>query len=373
MNPIEQELFRKAAADGRAIYGNFELTPLCNCHCDMCFVTLSRVEMESKGRLLTAQEWINIARDAAQEGVLFVQLTGGEPLLHDGFRDIYAELKHLGIVITINTNGTLIDESWADFFAENPPRRLNITLYGASNETYEILCHIKNGFDKTLRAIRLLRERGVAVKLNSTVVRKNAADRLRLIDVARSLGVPIDTETYIMPGSRERQNGFCQESRLEAEDAAQAMIDVIEKDAGTMGLARYFMQTALLSHSECEGEWHREVPHKDASGRLPMRCNGGRCAFIVNWQGQLRPCIMMNVPSVSIIRNGFAAAWETIKRETARIRVAAECSGCPLVEVCKVCPAASLLESGSLDMRPEYLCRYTRRQEAIRKQFIESQ
>ena len=36
----------------------------------------------------------------------------------------------MGMILTINTNGTLIDETWADFFAQHPPRRINITLYG---------------------------------------------------------------------------------------------------------------------------------------------------------------------------------------------------------------------------------------------------
>ena len=82
----------------------------------------------------------------------------------------------MGMILTINTNGTLIDETWADFFAQHPPRRINITLYGTSKETYRDLCHYKDGFEKALRGIRLLRERNVDVKINGSLVRSNSTD-----------------------------------------------------------------------------------------------------------------------------------------------------------------------------------------------------
>ena len=64
-------------------------------------------------------------------GTVFLLLTGGEPLLFPDFKTLYRRLRNLGMILTINTNGTLLDEAWADFFATYPPRRINITLYGA--------------------------------------------------------------------------------------------------------------------------------------------------------------------------------------------------------------------------------------------------
>ena len=42
---------------------------------------------------------------------------GGGPLLVPGFKELYLALKAEGMVLTLNTNGTLLDEPWADFFA----------------------------------------------------------------------------------------------------------------------------------------------------------------------------------------------------------------------------------------------------------------
>ena len=103
--------------------------------------------MEAQGRMRTGQEWLTLGKEMADAGTLFLLLTGGEPLLHPDFKEIYLGLKKLGMIITINTNGTLIDKEWAAFFGENKPRRINITLYGADAATYGKLCHYPAGFD----------------------------------------------------------------------------------------------------------------------------------------------------------------------------------------------------------------------------------
>ena len=196
---VEQKLFVKAINKRLPIYGNLELTPLCNMNCDMCFVRLSPHEMSSKGHLRTVAEYIRLVDEMREAGVLFIQLTGGEPLTYPGFRDIYLHLIESGIVVTVNTNGTLLDDDWADFFASHPPRRINITLYGSDNEAYQTLCHHPHGFDLTLAAIKRLKRRGVMVKLNHSVTQKNRDQLDEIIRVASSLDVPVKVDTYMYP------------------------------------------------------------------------------------------------------------------------------------------------------------------------------
>lgn len=113
---VERALINRAKEKKVPINGSLELLPLCNMNCDMCYVRLSREEMERKGRLCTADEWLEIGRQMKESGVLFLLLTGGEPLLFPDFKRMYLELRGMGFILTINTNGTLIDEEWAVFF-----------------------------------------------------------------------------------------------------------------------------------------------------------------------------------------------------------------------------------------------------------------
>lgn len=173
---FEHSLLQKARQKHIPVTGALELLPLCNMNCDMCYVRLSRSEMERQGRLRTVEEWVRLAEQMQKAGTVFLLLTGGEPLLFPDFKTLYRRLRNLGMILTINTNGTLLDEAWADFFATYPPRRINITLYGADAASYDRLCHFPQGFDQTLRAVRLLRARNVDVKISCSVTKKNPQD-----------------------------------------------------------------------------------------------------------------------------------------------------------------------------------------------------
>ena len=52
--------------------------------------------MESQGRLKTAAEWLKLAQEAKEAGMLFLLLTGGEPFLYPEFWELYGELKEMG-------------------------------------------------------------------------------------------------------------------------------------------------------------------------------------------------------------------------------------------------------------------------------------
>ena len=345
-NTVEKMMLQRAASVQRPINGSLEILPLCNMNCDMCYVRLSYAETEMKGGLHTTNEWISLGREMQRAGVLFLLLTGGEPLLFPDFKRLYVELKQMGMVLTINTNGTLLDEEWADFFAENKPRRINITLYGADDRAYETLCHYPGGFEKTLRAIRLLKERDVDVKINGSVTKENYKDMQKIYALGEMLGVPVHMDTYMLPGIHERGLPFDEQSRQLPEEAATAGMEALKAEMDPRAFPIYVEQriTQLENGEE-----------KYPSG---ITCMAGNCSFAVNWQGEMRPCVTLEEPSVPVFDTGFEAAWEIVSKESKAFRVNEKCIKCRLRPICKTCVASAWLETGSYDGVPEYLCRY---------------
>ena len=205
---VERQLLERARHTHTPINGSLELLPICNMNCDMCYVRLSREEVQALGGLHTADEWIAVGQQMKEAGVLFLLLTGGEPLLFPDFKRLYLELRSMGFIITINTNGTLVDEEWADFFGRNKPRRVNITLYGANEEEYSRLCHYPAGFEKTVRGIRLLRQAGVDVKISCSVTKVNQYSLKQIF----ALGDELDAPVHIDPGRNlHYKDGTCLE------------------------------------------------------------------------------------------------------------------------------------------------------------------
>lgn len=345
----ERMLIDRASAQKTPINGSIELLPLCNMNCDMCYVRLSREEMERQGRLRTAEEWLAVARQMKDAGTLFLLLTGGEPLIYPEFKQLYTALRELGFLITINTNGTLIDEDWAAFFGQHKPRRVNITLYGVDEQTYEHLCHFPGGFERVMRGVRLLREQGVEVQLSISLTPKNAGELDRVFAIGAELDVFTNAGSYMMPAERERSLPFDRQARLSPEEAARGRVRAFLLAMGSQSFLEFAARHLMLT---------RQMPPPQLPNR--MHCLAGSCSFTINWQGQMRPCVVMTSPAADVFALGFDAAWKQIRAEADEIVLSETCAACPLRALCRTCAASALLETGRYDGVPEYMCRYTK-------------
>ena len=354
MNPmadastVERVLMQQAHARRTPINGSLELLPLCNLNCKMCYVRLSKAEMEAQGRLHTWEEWLEVARQMKESGVLFLLLTGGEPLMYPNFRELYLALKKMGMVLTINTNGTLLDEEWADFFAQNKPRRINITVYGSSEEAYRTLCRAPQGFEKAVNAVRMLKERGVDVKISGSATKAKEADLENIIRLGHSMGVPVMVDTYMMPATRERTLPYDFQSRLDPLAAARVRVRALELEMTEEAFRNYRDNAIATADNYVPGEAKEEN----------IACLAGSCSFSVNWKGNLQPCVILQDPHANVFEVGFREAWKHVCQQAENLKTAAKCSVCNLRHLCRTCVAAGLTEVGQHNAIPEYMCSY---------------
>ncbi len=344
---MEKQLLARASAQRIPMNGSVELLPLCNMSCDMCYVRMSREEMEHKGRIRSVEEWTEIGTQMQKAGVLFLLLTGGEPLLYPGFKELYQIYKKMGFILTINTNGTLIDEAWADFFAQFKPRRINITLYGASRETYERLCHNPDGFDRTIRALHLLKERNVDVRMSLSIVPANVDDVDEMRRIAEELDIPVLLDGYMLPATRERDLPFNMQSRLSPEEAAALRFHHMQHISAPEDFAQYAASTLYTI------KYYRANENS-----AKITCYSGKCSFAINWQGYMRPCVILSEPSPSVFTDGVEGCWRQTVKHCEDLRISQKCAECHLRPICRTCPASALIETGSYTDVPEYCCKY---------------
>ena len=133
---LTDRLYQKAGNKKIPLSGTFELSPVCNFSCKMCYVRKTVQEVKEHPRkLMSLEQCIKLAEQARKEGMLYLLLTGGEPLLWPDFWKLYEALSKMGFLIGINTNGSMIDDQVIERWKENPPYRVNITLYGANDNT----------------------------------------------------------------------------------------------------------------------------------------------------------------------------------------------------------------------------------------------
>ena len=291
---LENHLVARANEAFEPLTANFELTPLCNLHCDMCFIRLTRQQVEERGGLRDADSWLAIAQQLQQLNTLFILLTGGEPMSHPEFHRIYTTLRSMGFIMTLNTNGTLITEQMCRETFREKPRRVNVTLYGSNADTYERLCHNREGYERTVRGLRLLREHNIDTKLNLSMVRENSTDYDEIMLLADELGIPVVSNSYMFPVQRTLcgRATHVVESRLPATDAAYFDNQWLRYKKGD----EYDSFAKQAAHKGIEG-----APAEEG---YTLSCRAGRSSMWVSWHHHISPCVMMETPYVDLSTGG---------------------------------------------------------------------
>ncbi len=342
MMDITRLMYADAGQKGVPLGGTFELTPLCNMNCRMCYIRTTPEEMEKQGRLLTAEEWLSLAGQAKQNGMLFLLLTGGEPFLYPDFPWLYGKLKQMGFFLSINTNATLLEGEVLEALIKNPPYRMNISLYGGCDETYRDLCRYEHGYTKASSAIKKLRQAGVYIKINGSVTPYNEKDIEKCFAFAKEAESPLQMGAYMFPPTRKADKTT---GRFTAEQAGlcQAKIDKLRYEPEELDAKQKQIETCDLNGS-C-GEFGSK-----------FRCRAGKSSFWMNWKGEMTACGMMEEFKAYPLKDGFETAWNEVKAMVSRQTVLAGCAGCENRDICKVCPAIAFSETGDFNKKPEYFC-----------------
>ena len=351
MSKIQDRIMEKASYARIPIMCSFELLPVCNLQCKMCYVRKSMDHVRRNGGLKDADWWLALAKAGAEQGLLYPLLTGGEPFLHPEFDRILSGMLDMGLQVSINTNGTLIDRTWAAFLRDHRPTRINLTLYGASRETYRRLCGHADAYDRVVEAVELLKEFGIPLKFNASITPDNVDDLPGMIAFAQKHDCPIQVATYMFPPLRRDSRLVGQNARMTPEEAAnaRAQADLLQNDP-----VWFVTQAARFrSFIPLEREpWLMQEPQ--GSG---MRCRAGLCSLWVDWQGNFSNCGMYPSVSAPGSPERFRDDWERVVRETAQVQFTAPCNSCPNRPICHPCIAMIYNECGSVTGRPVYLCR----------------
>ena len=212
---LVSEMLRRAAVNRQPAHGAFELTSRCNLRCRMCYVRQAAGDMTKAAKELPASAWLELARQAVDNGTVFLLLTGGEVLLRRDFFEIYEPLTRMGLVLALFTNGTLITKDIASRLAQAPPSRTEITLYGATTATYEAVTGTPNSFAACCSGIEALVSHRIPLGLKTTITRQNVGELEAMRQMAHNWGVPFSA-SWLLAKRPDRTASDVEDCRLSA-------------------------------------------------------------------------------------------------------------------------------------------------------------
>ena len=175
VNPQPLGVHRKPA--GPVVIWN--LIRRCNLTCKHCYTTSADIDF--KGELET-DEVTTVMQDLRQFKVPMLILSGGEPLLRPDIFELSQRAKELGFLVSLSTNGTLIDEHNIDRIAATRYDYVGISLDGMG-ETHDRFRQKQGSYDASLRGIELCKQRGIKVGIRFTLTLDNYRDLPGLLEV----------------------------------------------------------------------------------------------------------------------------------------------------------------------------------------------
>jgi radical SAM protein with 4Fe4S-binding SPASM domain len=335
------DLHQKQAGQRMPMQVSIEVTRRCPLECQHCYNNLPMGDQNARSREMTTEEHFRMLDELVEMGCFWLLYTGGEIFARKDFLEIYTYAKKKGFLITLFTNGTLINEKIADYLVEWPPFAIEITLYGRTKETYEALTQVPGSYERCLRGIKLLRERSLPLKLKTVATSINKHEVFAMKKFAEEeLGVEFKFEGQINPRID------CSQSPLAVRLAPEEVV-ALDLQA-PKGLSEY----RRLAKQDLEN------PPNLAHSDTVYFCGGGMKAFAINAYGEMGICVISQQETFDIRQAGLKQAWEHSLYEVRtrkRTRVT-KCVECRIQSLCGMCPANGEMENGDRESPVEFLC-----------------
>jgi len=282
-----------------------EITNACNLSCVHCYLpqVADRVFMKDM------ELYRKMLEDFAAQGFLMLTITGGEPFLNPKLFQFLKIARELRYMISLKTNGTLIDENLANKIAQMKLKVVEISIYSAIPEEHDSITGEKGSFRKSINAVKLLKKAGAKVALITVVIYRLKGWK-KVYDLSKKLGV----EFSMAPGVFSSLD-----NRPEVEDLKNTVDDFVD------------------FYHYCESIGDNPLPYEAES--VFTGCGGGRDLIYVDSSFNVRPC--PTYPEITgKYEKGTVAEILRISSEKMKERFEKmECHNCDLVRYCSPCPA----------------------------------
>jgi AdoMet-dependent heme synthase len=297
-----------------------DITYRCNERCVHCYL-----DHDDHGEMNTA-EIKRLLKEMSDAGVFVLTLSGGEIMLRKDFFEILEYARELTFCIKLKTNAILIGDREAERMFDLGVESIQVSIYSHRPEVHDAITKVHGSLERSLKAIRFLKSKGLKVIIANVLMKQSAADYPGVRALAAELGVEATldpTVTPMMDGNR---------GNLALNVDANALKDVF-RDAALVGNVDEFCAVPAKAD-------------EDALDNVP--CSAGHSGCYVSPYGDVYPCVQFPLPSGNVRKQKFIDIWNFSEQlnevRSIRVRDLPNCSACGNVSTCTRCPGLAFME-----------------------------
>lgn len=346
------ESFNRKLNGSFPLNGQIELTYRCGLRCVHCYLGDSREGKNEKRKELSFFRWRKILDQISRLGGLYLTLTGGDPMLHQDFFEIYDYALRKGFLVSVFTTGLGIDDQTIRHFLKQRPFNIEITLNGISLQTYESITGVAGSFQRVMENIKKIKENGLPLVLKTNGLKENRVEILQIKEFIYSfLGKgQYKFDSFLMAGL----DGALEPTKHRLEPAEILRLEAADPD----------MQKQRLAQAN----------HGASRWRSPeylYQCNSWMQGYFIDPYGRLQFCHLSGKYATDLTKSsfkeGFFKRFPQLLEEKYKTR--SKCVTCEYKETCYHCPARAFIETGDEEAPVEYFCRLA----AVRKKTREKE
>lgn len=329
-----------------------ELTAKCNFNCIHCYARPGRAHDD-----LSLQEIKSIIDTLVERGLLELFFTGGEVFTRQDFEDIYIYAKEKGLIVSVLSNISLLNERHIELFKEYPVAQISTTMYGASNETYKAVTGIEGAYDKFLDSIEMLKSNGIPFEIKFIAMRQNIKDIYRIRAFGKSLNVNMVMGFDIRPMINYDQSPIA--LRVLPEEA-------FEFDKKDEGRRNFWINVAKEEMKNGENSSARFQIRRLSHFLYP--CAIAYQFVFITSDGKMQGCTKATYDQYDLRKGNFDEGWEYLKKRFVMQKASDsfKCSSCEKMKYCEQCTANFMLEYNNPEEVDPFFCEIA----DLRKRFV---
>jgi radical SAM protein with 4Fe4S-binding SPASM domain len=329
-------------------------TNACNLRCKHCYQSASKPLPDE----LTLDEKKDIIDQLAENDVVALAFSGGEPLMAPDFFEIANYASHNNMYVTLATNGTLLTEKTVDKLVKCGVKYVEISLDAATPEIHDNFRGIEGAWKRTLEGIKNAVESDeLFVCIASTITQHNFKEVNALIDLAQELGTKRFLAFNFIPTGNATNIKGIDLTPIMREELLETLYQRL-KNGGleVMTTAPQFSRVCMSKSKNIIASAHFGT--YETSDKTHMLadfiggCGAGRLYCAIQPNGIVTPCVYIPVEVGDLRTESFMNIWEnssTLKDLRKRDELLGNCSKCDFKNVCGGCRARAYAYTGNIN------------------------